>query len=138
LKKKNKLSVEDKKSWDDFLKNPNNILDKEVRKVEEKKFKRFKFDLHGMSIEEANDKTTEIIQKCYEKGFKEILLITGKGQHSKLEKNIYVSMDYGTLKGTVPEFIRNNSSLWSKIIKMEAAPLNEGGEGALIIKLKNV
>ena len=118
MKKKNKLSVEDKKSWDDFLKNPNNILDKEVRKVEEKKFKRFKFDLHGMSIEEANDKTTEIIQKCYEKGFKEILLITGKGQHSKLEKNVYVSMDYGTLKGTVPEFIRNNSSLWSKIIKM--------------------
>ena len=57
---------------------------------------------------------------------------------AKVEKNIYDSRDHSTLKGTIPEFIKNNPSLFSKIIKMESAPANEGGKGALIIKLKKL
>tara|TARA_Y100001935_G_C16990106_1_gene353056 strand:+ start:32 stop:454 length:423 start_codon:yes stop_codon:yes gene_type:complete len=136
LKKKSKLSEKDKKSWEDFLKSPLNIEDKEESKTQIKKFSRFKFDLHGLSIDEANKRVTEIIESCYEKGFKEILLITGQGHHSNLDKNVYVSKDHSTLKGTIPEFIKNNSGLYSKIIKMENASLREGGKGALIIKLK--
>ena len=135
--KKNKLSNEDKKSWDEFLKNPNNILDKETKKINKKKPTRYKFDLHGISIDEANKKVTEIIENCYDEGFSEILLITGKGQHSKSGDNVYVSRNFSTLKGTIPEFIKNNTSLSTKIYKMQTAPENEGGEGALIIKLKN-
>ena len=136
MKKKSKLSEKDKKSWEDFLKNPLNIEDKEESKTPIKKFSRFKFDLHGLSIDEANKRVTEIIESCYEKGFKEILLITGQGHHSNLDKNVYVSKDHSTLKGTIPEFIKNNSALYSKIIKMENASLREGGKGALIIRLK--
>ena len=79
---------------------------------------------------------TGIIESCYEKGFKEILLITGQGHHSNLDKNVYVSKDHSTLKGTIPEFIKNNSALSSKIIKIENASSREGGKGALIIRLK--
>ena len=136
MKKKSKLSEQDKKSWEDFLKNPLNIEDKEEIKTPIKKLSRFKFDLHGLSIDEANKRVTEIIESCYEKGFKEILLITGQGHHSNLDKNVYVSKDHSTLKGTIPEFIKNNSVLYSKIIKMESASLREGGKGALIIRLK--
>ena len=136
MKKKSKLSEQDKKSWDDFLKSPLNIEDKEENKTEIKKLSRFKFDLHGLSIDEANRKVTEIIERCHDKGFKEILLITGQGHHSNLDKNVYVSKDHNTLKGTIPEFIKNNSVLYSKIIKMENASLREGGKGALIIRLK--
>ena len=136
MKKKSKLSEKDKKSWEDFLKSPLNIEDKEESKSQIKKYLRFKFDLHGLSIDEANKKVTEIIENCYEKGFKEILLITGQGHHSNLDKNVYVSKDHSTLKGTIPEFIKNNSVLYSKIIKMENASLREGGKGALIIRLK--
>ena len=136
MKKKPKLSEKDKKSWEDFLESPLNIEDKEETKIQIKKFSRFKFDLHGLSIDEANKKVTEIIESCYEKGFKEILLITGQGHHSNLDKNVYVSKDHSTLKGTIPEFIKNNSVLYSKIIKMENASLREGGKGALIIRLK--
>ena len=64
------------------------------------------------------------------------MLITGKGNHSNLDKNVYVSKDHSTLKGTIPEFIKNNSALHSKVIKMENASLKEGGKGALIIRLK--
>ena len=136
MKKKSKLSEKDKKSWDDFLKSPLNIEDKEDSKTEIKKLSRFKFDLHGLSIDEANRKVTEIIERCHDKGFKEILLITGQGHHSNLDKNVYVSKDNSTLKGTVPEFIKNNSDLYSKIVKIENASLREGGKGALIIRLK--
>jgi len=138
LKKKSKLSEKDKKSWDDFLKSPLNIEDKEESKTEIKKLSRFKFDLHGLTIDEANKKVTEIIESCHEKGFKEILLITGQGHHSNLDKNVYVSKDHSTLKGTIPDFIRNNSALYSKIIKIENASLREGGKGALIIRLKKI
>ena len=136
MKKRSKLSEKDKKSWEDFLKSPLNIEDKEESKSQIKKYLRFKFDLHGLSIDEANKKVTEIIENCYEKGFKEILLITGQGHHSNLDKNVYVSKDHSTLKGTIPEFIKNNSVLYSKIIKIENASLREGGKGALIIRLK--
>ena len=135
--KKTKLSSEDKKSWDEFLKNPSNILDKEAKEIQKRKPKRYKFDLHGISINEANKKVSEIIDKCYDEGFSEILLITGKGHHSKSGENVYVSRNFSTLKGTIPEFIKSNTSLSSKILKMQTAPENEGGEGALIIKLKN-
>ena len=138
MKKRSKLSEKDKKSWEDFLKSPLNIEDKEESKTQIKKFSRFKFDLHGLSIDEANKRVTEIIESCYEKGFKEILLITGQGHHSNLDKNVYVSKDHSTLKGTIPEFIKNNSALYSKVIKMENASLKEGGKGALIIRLKKI
>ena len=138
MKKKSKLSEKDKKSWEDFLKNPLNIEDKEKRKTEINKFSRFKFDLHGLSIDEANKKVVEIIEGCYEKGFKEILLITGQGHHSNLDKNVYVSKDHSTLKGTIPDFIRNNSALYSKIINIENASPREGGKGALILRLKKI
>ena len=61
MKKKLKLSEKDKKSWEDFIRNPFNIKDKEENQTEIKKFSRFKFDLHGLSIDEANKKVTEII-----------------------------------------------------------------------------
>ena len=136
MKKKSLLSEKDKKSWEDFLKNSSNIHDKEEKETEKKKFGRYKFDLHGLSIEEATKKVSEIIENCYEKGILEILLITGQGHHSNLEKNVYVSKDHSTLKGTIPEFIKNTSSLYSKIAKMNNALPREGGKGALIIRLK--
>ena len=136
MKKKSTLSERDKKSWDDFLQNSSVIQDKEEEESEKKKFIRYKFDLHGLSIEQATKKVTEIIENCYGKGISEILLITGQGHHSNLEKNVYVSKDHSTLKGTIPEFIKNTSSLNSKIAKMNNALPREGGKGALVIRLK--
>ena len=134
--KKKDLTKEDSEVWQSYIKNPTDVYDKDLGKKSINRKERFKFDLHGLSIDEANKRVTEIIENCYEKGFKEILLITGQGHHSNLDKNVYVSKDHSTLKGTIPEFIKNNSALYSKIIKMESASLREGGKGALIIRLK--
>ena len=79
----------------------------------------------------------DIILFCVENNYKEILLITGKGIHSMNDKDIYVSKDLGKLKYSVPEFINSNEELTKLIISINDASLKDGGEGALLIKLKN-
>tara|TARA_B100001123_G_C15304228_1_gene1022074 strand:- start:1228 stop:1656 length:429 start_codon:yes stop_codon:yes gene_type:complete len=138
LSKKDKLSGQDKKDWKKFLDNPSSIFDKEIENPKQKKWKQFKFDFHGYTINDANAKVYEIITKCYQEGFSEILFITGKGNHSKIDDNVYLSKGYNKLKNTIPDFINNNEDLTSKILKIQEADRNVGGEGALIIKLKKL
>ena len=79
MSKKDKLSEQDKKDWKDFLDNPSNFFKKEnLEKEHSKKPKRFKFDLHGFSIENANKKVNEIINQCYQEGFSKIYLLQAK------------------------------------------------------------
>tara|TARA_B100000929_G_C15260880_1_gene336702 strand:+ start:167 stop:592 length:426 start_codon:yes stop_codon:yes gene_type:complete len=136
--KKKKVSEKDKKDWEDFLKNQSQVFDKDKEVLIKEDSSRFKFDLHGYSIEDANKKVVQIIENSYEKGFSEILLITGQGHHSNVDDNVYVSKDYSTLRGTIPDFIRNNLDLASKIIQIKEADEKMGGKGALIIKLKKI
>ncbi len=139
MSKKDKLSEQDKKDWKDFLDNPLSFFEKEnLEKEHSKEPKRFKFDLHGFSIENANKKVNEIINKCYQEGFSEILFITGKGLHSNIEDSVYISKEYNQLKNTIPDFIKNSSDLNSKIIKITKANEKFGGGGALIVKLKKL
>ena len=99
---------------------------------------RFKYDLHGYTLEDANRKVKEIILSCKENKYKEILLITGKGLHSTNDKDIYVSKNLGTLRYSVPEFIKSNEELNNFIISIKEADIKDGGEGAILIKLKNL
>ena len=109
--KKKYLSKEDKKVWEDFIKNPSDIFDKDKSHLKKNKNQRFKFDLHGFTLDEANKKVKEIIINCFEKKYKEILLITGKGMHSSNERDTYVSKDLGKLKFSVPDFIKTDEEL---------------------------
>jgi len=138
LKKKQKEKNSDQKDWEEFIKNPPSIQDKDKLISENVNQKRkFKFDFHGYSINQANSKVNEILLKCYEDGISEILIVTGKGIHSDKEDNVYTSKDYNKLRNTIPDFIENNTELSSKILNIKQAPKELGGEGALIIKLKN-
>ena len=133
------LSPEDKKNWEDYIKNPSDIFDKDkTNSVDNEKKSRFRFDLHGFTLDQANKKVKEIIFSCVEKKYKEVLLITGKGKHSKNDKDIYTSKDLGKLKYSVPEFINSDKELSSLIISIQDAKIKDGGEGAIIIKLKNL
>ena len=137
--KKKDLSQENKKIWEDYVKNPDDIYDKDqsvsdvIRKRE-----RYKFDLHGFTLDEANKKVKEIIEHCVKNKFKELLLITGKGIHSTSDKDAYISKNLGKLKFSVPEFIKTNQELNKFVISINDAEKKDGGEGAIIIKLKNL
>ncbi len=137
--KKKYLDQDDKRAWEEYIKNPSDIYDKEKNYSKENQRKeRFKYDLHGYTLEDANKKVKEIILSCKENKYKEILLITGKGLHSTNDKDTYVSKNLGTLRYSVPDFIRSNEELNNFIISINEADIKDGGEGALLIKLKNL
>ena len=139
MKKKVDLSTIDKAYWEEYLKNPKDIFDKELEnKSSFGGNQRFRFDLHGFTLIDANQKVRELIVNCQEKGYREILLITGKGLHSNTDKNTYVSTKLSKLKFSVPEYINSHKDLLAKIYNIEQASINNGGEGAIIIKLKKL
>jgi len=139
VKKKEELSSIDKAQWEEYLKNPKDIFDKEQdgKKIFDAN-SRFRFDLHGFTLLDANEKVKELIISCQEKGFREILLITGKGLHSNTDQNTYVSNKLSKLKFSIPEYINSNKDLSDKIYSMKQASIIDGGEGALIINLKKL
>ena len=137
--KKKDPSQEDKKTWDEYIKNPSDIYDKDqVTSGSSQIRERYKFDLHGFTLDEANSKVQEIIEHCVKNKFKELLLITGKGIHSTNEKDAYISKNLGKLKYSVPEYIKTHSELNKFIISIKDAEKKDGGEGAIIIKLKKL
>ena len=137
--KKKELSSDDKKIWEDYLKNPTDLYDKDQNSSQEiKKKARFKFDLHGFSLVEAHIKVKELILDCSKKKFKEILLITGKGLHSKTHLNSYVSNELSKLRYSVPEFIKSDKEISSIVISISGAGKEDGGEGAILIRLRNL
>ena len=136
--KKKDSTQEDKKTWEEYIKNPSDIFDKEQDASGNiKRRERYKFDLHGFTLDEANNKVKEIIEYCLKNKFKELLLITGKGIHSTNDEDAYISKNLGKLKYSVPEFIKT-SELRKFIISINDAEKKDGGEGAIIIRLKNL
>ena len=137
--KKKEPNQEDKRVWEDYIKNPSDIYDKDKDANSNiYRRERYKFDLHGFTLDEANNKVKEIIEYCIQNKFKELLLITGKGIHSTSGEDAFISKKLGKLKYSVPEFIKTNPELNKFIISINEAEKKDGGEGALIIKLKNL
>ena len=137
--KKKDSNQEDKKIWENYIRNPSDIYDKDKNTSNDIRRKnRYKFDLHGFTLEEANIKVKEIIEYCIKNKFREILLITGKGIHSTSDEDAYTSKDLGKLKYSVPNYIKTNSEINKLIISIHDAEKKDGGEGAIIIKLKNL
>ncbi len=137
--KKKDLDQDNTKAWEEYIKNPSDIYDKDKKYSKENYRKeRFKYDLHGYTLDDANSKVREIILSCKENNYREILLITGKGLHSKNDKDIYVSKNLGTLRYSVPAFIKSEEELKNSIVSINEADIKDGGAGAILIKLKNL
>jgi len=137
VKKKDTVSKQDKEDWQKFLEDSSSLPDKDSINQKNNINKKFKFDLHGFTLDEANKKVRDIIQSCSLKNFQEILLITGKGLHSN-QDDIYKSSKLGKLRYSVPEFIKSDPEISKLIISVEIPSKKDGGEGALLIKLKRL
>ena len=136
--KKKDPSQEDSEVWHSYIKNPTDVYDKELGNKSINRKERFKFDLHGYTLDEANKKVKEIIISCSKNKYREILLITGKGSHSTSGEDTYVSSDLSKLRYSVPEFISSDDELKNYIISIEEPQKKDGGDGAILIKLKNL
>lgn len=145
------ISKFDKKVWENYISNleksvllprNNSIIDTRRNKVEiilknHKSFNEFKsfkkkklnpnisLDLHGYTLYSAKLALQKFISNCYEKNIRNILIITGKGQNNN-----------GALKEEVPKWLTDK--FFNKyIVSFSLAPRQLGGEGALLVRIKN-
>ena len=105
-----KISEKDKKDWNDFLSKNDPLPVKDEESSKKKIKKTLTFDLHGYSLDEANNRIKELIEQSYNNGIYKLVIVTGKGLHSNNEKDPYVSKEFGILKNSVPEFIKNDKN----------------------------
>ena len=145
------ISKHDKKVWENYVSNfeksvlflKNDSLKK--RKLSNNKivikkekslnsFKNFRkkkrepdisLDLHGYTLYSAKLLLQKFISNCYEKNIRNALIITGKGQNNK-----------GALKEEVPKWL-SDKSFNQHIISFNVAPSQFGGEGALLVRIRN-
>ena len=132
----NKISDKDKKDWEDFLSKKENLTDKEASLRLDKTKKIIRYDLHGYSLDQANKEIKNLIHASYNNHVFKIIIVTGKGLHSENEKDPYVSKNLGILKYSVPDYIKKNTELMSKIFNITDAEIQDGGSGAFYIFLK--
>ena len=82
-------------------------------------------DLHGQSLYSAKLILNKYITNCYEKNIRNILIITGKGHNNR-----------GVLKEELPKWL--SDKYFDKfLVNFKIAPKHLGGEGALLIRIKN-
>ena len=145
------ISKHDKKVWENYVSNfeksvlslksdslkkrklSNNkiVIKKEKSLNNFKNFRKKKIepdislDLHGYTLYSAKLLLQKFVSNCYEKNIRNVLIITGKGQNNK-----------GALKEEVPKWL--SDKIFNKyLINFNIAPRNFGGEGALLIRIKN-
>jgi DNA-nicking Smr family endonuclease len=133
---KNNISDKDKKDWEEFLSSDEKLPNKDLKFSKKKTLKIKHIDLHGFTLEQANITIKKFIEDCYLNNVSKIIVVTGKGLHSNVEKDPYVSKDLSILKYSVPEYIENNEELMKKIIEIKDAKIEDGGSGAFYIFLR--
>ena len=138
IKKKN-ISQEDINIWQNYTKNPTDIHDKENNQNKNNSiYDRYIFDLYCYTLLDANIKVKEIVLSCIKKRYREILFITGKGIHSNSDEDVYASKDFSKLKNSVPDYIKSDLNLSKYVSSVSQADIEDGGDGAIIVKLKKL
>ena len=130
------ISDKDKKDWENFLKKNERLPNKDLNKKTDNFYRVKSLDLHGFTLDEANNKVESFINDCFDQKVSKVIIVTGKGLHSQNDKDPYISKKFGILKNSVPDFIKNNFSLMKKIKTITDAEIEDGGRGAFYIFLK--
>lgn len=130
------ISDKDKKDWENFLSSDEKLPNKDIKFSKKKILKIKHIDLHGFTLEQANKTIEKFIDDCYQNNVSKIIVVTGKGLHSNVEKDPYVSKDLSILKYSVPEFISKNINLMNIINDIQDASTEDGGSGAFYVFLK--
>ena len=76
-----KLSNKDKKDWKNFLSSKDKIYNKDLSLSQKNINKELvkTIDLHGLSLENANNVINDFINKCFHNNINRIIVVTGKG-----------------------------------------------------------
>ena len=144
------ISKDDKRTWENYITDLNNLrinfqinkknhtlrskYTKSRKNLSQSHLKQIKqgklepegiIDLHGYRLHAAKITLQKYILNAYEKDLRNILIITGKGHNNS-----------GLLKKEVPLWL-NEKTLIKFLVNFETAPKRLGGEGAILIRIKN-
>jgi len=130
------ISDKDRKDWKNFLEKNEKLPNKDLEKKEDKLYITKLLDLHGFTLDDANKKVESFITDSFHQKVSKVIIVTGKGLHSQNDKDPYISKKFGILKNSVPDYIKNNPSLMTKIKSITDAEIEDGGSGAFYVFLK--
>ena len=133
---KKKISLKDKKDWEKFIKSSDKVENKDLNYETISNVNKKTIDLHGYTLNEANNKIKDFIDKSFLEGVNIVNVITGKGSRSKNKEDPYQSADLGILKYSVPEYIRNNKELMKKVKSIDLKSIYDETKGSFNIILK--
>ena len=144
------ISENDKRTWEDYISNFNSLSinfrnnkKDQVYRLKKSKSKKILLknklklsrdgklepegiiDLHGYRLQNAKVVLQNYILNAYDKNLRSILVITGKGYNNN-----------GALRKEVPIWL-SERILSNFLINFKTAPKNYGGEGALMVRIKN-
>jgi len=133
----NSLSKKDKSDWKKFIDSKDRIEDKDLKEIKSNfNYKEQTIDLHGYSLDDANNVVNQLIVLSYKNKVSKINIITGKGSRSKNKNDPYQSFDLSILKYSVPNYIKNNEDLMKKIKFIDFDEVKNVNKGSFSILLK--
>ncbi|MGB0085189.1 MAG: Smr/MutS family protein [Rhodomicrobiaceae bacterium] len=93
-------------------------------------------DLHGMRQREAHNALRAFLLGCATRGYRHVLVITGKGSRGEIERSRDHFMDErGVLRRLVPQWL-SDPEFQGMVLSYTTASLRHGGEGALYVRLR--
>jgi DNA-nicking Smr family endonuclease len=113
------------------------VLDRQVaRKLDTGKLAvEARLDLHGMKQREAHAALRRFLKSAQGKGYRHVLVITGKGADRAASRSFYEEEARGVLRQAVPHWLVL-PNLASLVVSFSTAPRRLGGDGALYVRLR--
>ena len=135
---KKRISDKDKQDWEKFINSSEKLDNKDKSETNElSRYIEKSIDLHGYTLDEANQKISQFIENCFLQGVNKINIITGKGLRSKNLNDPYQSKDLSILKYSVPYYIKKNPEIMKKILKIDLDAVESPSKGNFDIILKS-
>jgi DNA-nicking Smr family endonuclease len=94
-----------------------------------------RLDLHFMRQREAHAALRRFLKSAQGKGYRHVLVITGKGAAPDATKSFYEDDERGVLRQAVPHWL-SQPDLAPVVLSYSEAPRRLGGEGALYVRLR--
>jgi DNA-nicking Smr family endonuclease len=94
-----------------------------------------RLDLHGMRQRDAHVALRKFLKSAQGKGYRHVLVITGKGAPADDSRPFYEGGERGVLRQAVPHWLAA-PDLAQVVVSYSEAPRRLGGEGALYVRLR--
>ncbi len=91
-----------------------------------------RLDLHGMRQRDAHAALRKFLKSAQGKGYRHVLVITGKGAEPEARRSFYEEDERGVLRQAVPHWLAA-PDLAHVVVSFSPAPRRLGGEGALYV-----